>query len=307
MRRTVLPFVLVALAAPGLANAQPHGRQRPAAGAARAAGAASTDRPQETLSLRDARDALHASDVERVILGIDSLTAIGTPEVIPPLVELLRAGPPDRVTDYTVEKLGIIGQPAAIDELEELLQHRRPAVRQATIQALAQIHDPRVRPLIETGLHDSDPEVRGRAARALGEISARPSVPLLFRAFERGVPEAAESIGKLGDGATAVSSDAAWDREDPHTTTHPHTLAMWLGRTPLSVLLRGFEGYLNRNDIPVTVKEQIIIRLEQQASAQVRDFLQRWVASLPAGYRGRDRARAELAIQQIRVPSGGSR
>jgi hypothetical protein len=128
----------------------------------------------------------------------------------------------------------------------------------------------------------------------------------LFHAFERGVPEAAESIGKLGEANTAVSSDAAWDREDPRSTTHPHTLAMWLGRTPLSVLLRGFEGYLNRRDVSVATKEQIIVRLEQQASAQVRDFLQRWVSSLPAGYHGRDRARAELAIQQIHV-AGGSR
>lgn len=298
MRRTALVLALVVSAASGLVHAQ---RRRPA----RATGAAA-DRPPEILSLREAREALSSSDPERVILAIDSLTVIGTPEVVPPIVQLLRSGPPDRITDYAVEKLGIIGQPAAIEELSNLLHHRRPAVRRAAIAALAQIRDERVRPLLESGLHDSDAEVRGQAARALGEIGARASVPLLFRAFERGVPEAAEAIGRLGDASTAVSSDPNHDREDPRTTTHPHTLAMWLGRMPLSVLLRGFERFLNRSDISPAVKEQIIVRLEQQASAQVREFLQRWVSSLPPGYRGRDRARAELAIQQIRVPTGAA-
>jgi HEAT repeat protein len=300
MRRTAIVLALAALsAAPVAAHAQ---RRR---GGARP-GAAATMRPEETLSPREAREALRSDDPERVIAAIDSLTVLGTPDVVPPIVELLRSGPPDRITDYAVEKLGIIGQPAAIEELSNLLHHRRPAVRRAAITALSRIRDDRVRPLIESGLHDSDSEVRGEAAHALGEIGARQSVGLLFRAFERGVPEAAESIGRLGDAATAVSPEAAWDREDPRATTHPHTLAMWLGRMPLSVLLRGFERYLNRSDISPAVKEQIIVRLEQQGSAQVREFLQQWVRSLPAGYRGRDRVRAELAIQQIRVPAGGA-
>ena len=311
MRRTALFLALGAfVAAPGVAHAQ-----RPRAGAARArptaraAGrpnAAADERPQETLSLREAREALHATDPERVIQGVDSLTVLGTAEAIPPLVELLHSGPSDRVTDYTVEKLGIIGQPAAIEELSNTLHHRRSTVRRAAIRALAQIRDDRVRRLIESALHDSDAEVRGEAASALGEIGARQSVGLLFRAFERGVPEAAEAIGRLGESNTAVSTDAAHDREDPRTTQHTHTLAQWLGRSPLSVLLRGFERYLNRNDINAATKEQIIVRLEQQASGQVREFLQRWVTSLPPAYRGRDRARAELAIQQIRVPTGGA-
>ncbi len=301
MHRIAVSLALaLAMSGPGLAHAQ--ARRAPRGGSA----AAGNDRPQETLSLREAVEALHATDPERVIQGVDALTVLGGAQVIPPLVELLRAGPSDRITDYVVEKLGIIGQPAAIEELTNLLHHRRASVRQAAVNALAQIRDDRVRPLVESGLHDSESAVRGQAATALGEIGASQSVELLFHAFERGVPEAAESIGRLGEASTAVSSEATWDHEDPRTTRHRHTLAMWLGRAPLSVLLRGFERYLNRRDVPVAVKEQIVVRLEQQASAQVREFLQRWVSSLPPAYRGRDRARAELAIQQIRVPTGGA-
>jgi HEAT repeat protein len=297
MRRTAFVLALAAISvAPAAAHAQRRSAPRGAA----------TERPQETLSPREAREALRSDDENRVMQGIDALTVIGTPDVVPPILELLRSGPPDSVTDHAVEKLGMIGHPSAIDELANMLHHRRPAARRAAITALSRVRDERVRALIESGLHDSDATVRGAAATALGGIGARQSVPLLMRAFERGVPQAAEAIGRLGDAATAVSSDAAWDREDPRTTSHPRTLAMWLGRMPISVLLDGFKQYLNRRDISPAVKEQIIVRLEQQASAHVREFLQTWVQSLPAGYRGRDRARAELAIQQIRVPAGGA-
>jgi HEAT repeat protein len=303
--RTQIVMISAALSVAMPLSAHGQARRRPPAAAA-ATAAAGNARPQETLSMREAVEALHSNDPDRVIQGVLALTVISSPAVIPPLVELLHSGPPDRVTDEVVAKLGIIGQPAAIEELSNLLHHRRPAVREAAIHSLSQIHDDRVRPLIESGLHDSDHGVRGQAAEALGDIGARQSVGLLFRAFERGVPEAAESIGRLGEASVAVSTNAAWDRDDPRATAHPHTLAMWLGRMPLSVLLRGFERFLNRNDVPVAVKEQIVVRLEQQASAQVRDFLQRWVQSLPAAYHGRDRARAELAVQQIRVPTGGA-
>ncbi len=307
MRRTAFLLAMAALAlAPStvLSQRRPAARGRPPA--ATAAAPAAGAQPQQQLTLAQAREALRTNDVDRVLQAINSLTVIGTADVIPPLVELLRSGPPDRITDAIVEKLGIIGRPEAIEELGSLLHHRRTTVRRGAIRALAQIHDPRVRPLIESGLHDSEGDVRGEAATALGEIGAHQSVTLLFRAFDRGVPDAAESIGRLGEASTAVSPEPAHDREDPATTRRPRTLAMYLGHAPLQVLLRGFEQFLNRRDIPSATKVQIIVRLEQQASAQVRDFLQRWVTNLPGAYRGPDRARAELAIQQIRAPGGGA-
>jgi HEAT repeat protein len=193
MNRFAFTISLALVAAATGANAQARRAPRGGTGAA-----AANERPQETLSLREATEALHSTDPERVIQGVDSLTVLGGAPSVPPLVELLRSGPSDRITDYVVEKLGIIGHPAAIDELSNLLRHRRESVRQAAVQALAQIHDDRVRPLIESALHDSNSQVRGQAAQALGEIGARQSVELLFHAFERGGPEAAVSIGRLG-------------------------------------------------------------------------------------------------------------
>lgn len=310
MRRTAILVTLAALcAAPPLARAQhQRGHNRGQAPAAQGNGGGT----QEQLSLREAREALRSNDPARVRAGIQALTVIGTPEVIPPLVELLHSGPPDEITDYVTEQLGIIGLPQAIEELSNLLHHRRPAVRRGAVRALAQIRgDGRVRPLIESALHDSDAEVRAEAARGLGEIGARQSIPLLFHAFDRGVPDAAEAIGRLGGPEVAVSAEAAHDREDPRTTSHQRTLAMYLGRVPLGVLLRGFERFLNRRDIPVATKQQIIARLEDTASSQARDFLNTWVRNLPSNYRGPDRDRALQAIDRIRpqgsAPAGGSR
>lgn len=306
MSRSLVFSLAAALALVPAVNA--HAQARPAAGRPAAGRPAAGQPQQEVLSVRDAREALRSTDTDRVLQGIDSLTVAGTDDAVSAIVELLRAGPVDRVTNYAVEKLGIIGRPSAIEELSNLTRHRRTAVRRAAYNALAQIRDDRVRPLLEGGLHDSEAEVRAEAAESLGAIGARQSVGLLFRAFERGVPEAAESIGQLADPTVAVSTEAAHDREDPRSTTRRVTLSMWLGRAPLSVLLRGFERFLNRRDVPVNVKVLMITRLEQQASGQVRDFLQRWVAALPAAYRGPDRARAELAIRQISVaPAGGGR
>ncbi|MBK8697423.1 MAG: HEAT repeat domain-containing protein [Deltaproteobacteria bacterium] len=149
---------------------------------------------------------------------------------------LARSGLPDDLLDLVVTKLGILGRPEAIEELGSLMRHRRAAVRQRAVTSLSQIRDERSRPLIESGLRDSDQSVRAEAARALGRINARASLALLQRAFERNIPEAAESIGALGDAAAA-------DR-----------LLESVGRSPLSVLLPGFRRFLDRRDLPDPVK-----------------------------------------------------
>lgn len=279
MRHRNLLVATLALApavlAPGAGGAQP---RRP--------GPNPTAQAQRPLTLREAVQRLQTGTPDDITEGVDALTRIGTPEVIPPLVTLIHSGLPDDLLDHVVAKLGIIARPEAIDVLSSLLHHRRPSVRQRTVEALSHIRDPRVRGLIESGLRDSQAGVRSEAARALATINARPSVELLFRAFERNVPEAAESIGALGDAAMA-------DR-----------LLEGVGHHPLGVLLPGFRRFLDRRDITDPVKIHIIEQLVSRSpTRQVKDFLQEWVRSLPPQNRSRSRARAEVAIRQIRDDS----
>ncbi len=225
---------------------------------------------------------LQSTNSDEVLQGIDALTRLGTPDVVPPLVELVHRGVPDEVLETVVAKLGIIGQPAAIEELSALLRHRRPTVRRAAVEALGQIRDPRTRALVESGLRDSDSTVRGTAATALGSMGARASVELLQRAFERSVPEAAEAIGRLGDPAAATR------------------LLESVGRAQLSVLLPGFRRFLDRRDITDPVKLSIIEQLVSRSpTVQVKRFLQDWLDHLPPGARTPSRTRAELAVRQI--------
>lgn len=286
MRRTTLHLGLSAFAATALVGALASGQPRtplqqtpparnPPVGVANAAVA----RP---LTLAQAVQHLRAASVDEVAQGIDALTRIGTAEVIPPLVELIHTGLADDVLETVVTKFGVIGRPEAIDELATLLHHRRASVRQRALEALAQIHDPRVRPLLESGLRDSEGAVRSEAARDLGATNARPSVELLQRAFERNVPEAAESIGRLGDAA-------AVDR-----------LLEAVGHRPLSVLLPGFRAFLDRRDVLDPAKLRIVEQVVSRSpTVQVRDWLQGWVNSTTSNTAVRARQRAQLAIRQI--------
>ena len=276
-RHSAVFVCLAAIAALAPAPAQP----RPPAPANAAA------RP---LTLREATQRLQSADPDEITEGVDALTRIGTAEAVPPLVTLARSGLPDDLLDLVVTKLGILGRPEAIEELGSLMRHRRAAVRQRAVTSLSQIRDERSRPLIESGLRDSDQSVRAEAARALGRINARASLALLQRAFERNIPEAAESIGALGDAAAA-------DR-----------LLESVGRSPLSVLLPGFRRFLDRRDLPDPVKLRIVEQLVSRSpTTQVKAFLQEWVRELPPADRSRARARAELAIRQINdAPAPGA-
>lgn len=304
MRRTAVMFAAVAALAAAPAA---EGQRRPPQGNRPAGAQAGQNGQNQEMSFREAREAIASNDASRVTEALESIATYPTAESVQLVVDLLRRGNSDSVTDKAIETLGLLARPEAIEELSNLLHHRRVSARVEAVEALQKIQDPRVRGLIESALHDSAPEVRSAAAQALGEIGARQSVQLLFRAFERGVPQAAQAIGRVGSVEDAVSADVAHDNEDPRRTSRRQTLAMWITHAPITVLLAGFEQFLNRRDVPVAVKVKIIERLEQRAtSVAVRDFLQRWVASRPANAsRTPDVERARLAIRQIQ--GGGSR
>jgi HEAT repeat protein len=228
---------------------------------------------------------LRSANPDEVRQAIDLLSVIDRREVIPPLVELLRSGPPDAITDRALEALRGLADPTSIEILSEFTRHRRAGARRRAYQALAAIQDRRVPPLLEQGLRDSDRTVRSTCALALGNIGARGSVEVLFRAFERGVVEAAVALGKLGDARSV-------------TRFHEH-----LGRQPLSVMLSGYEQYLRRADIDEGTKMDIITRLGELSGRAVREFLSQYLATFSQG----DRSRLRQVVQDTlrRIPIEG--
>ncbi len=270
--------VLIVAMLPLDADAQRRRRQQQTGAAA--AGPAPTVRDLDTIAAR-----LSSSDPDQVREAIDLMSVIDNPRVVPHLATLLRSGRSDSVTDRALQALRGLAHPSAIEVLTEFTHHRRPRARRLAFQALSAVHDRRIPALIEQGLRDSDRNVRATCARQLGEIGARGSVDTLFLAFDRGVVEAAISIGKLGS-------------RQAITRYHEH-----LGQMPLSVMLSGYSQFVRRRDIPDTVKIDIIGRLGEISGAMVRVFLQRYLDTLPSrGRAARSRLRTVVIDTLRRIP-----
>lgn len=281
----VFAALAVGALSPSDADAQRRGtpRRRPAADSEQAAeptGPQPTVRDIDTIAAR-----LQSHDADEVREAIDLLSVIDHPSVVPHLAELLRSGRSDEVTDRALLALRGLAHPSAIEVLTEFTHHRRARARRLAYQALAAISDRRVPALLEHGLSDSDRSVRAQCARSLGEIGATGSVDTLFVAFDRGVVEAAISIGKLGN-------RAAIGRFNEH-----------LGHMPLSVMLSGYNEFVRRNDIPDEAKIDIIGRLGDISGDMVRVFLQRYLDTFSSGRAAqRDRVRQVVIETLRRIP-----
>lgn len=244
------------------------------------AGAQQARRPTQT-EIRDAIAKLQSENLDEVRDAIQFLGVSESPTAVEPLVTLLRSGPADIYTEAIVEALGSLARPQALPVLLDYLRHRRVNVRTKVVDAIASVHDPRVRPALEQALRDSDSRVRGAAALALGRTAATASLPILFRAFERGVPEAAVAIGQLGN---AQSSEQ---------------LLAYLGQRPLPLLLPGFKEFLGRRDFPEPAKLHVVEKLLELSGPQVKRFLITYVGTLPENDHSRVRQAAEEAIRRI--------
>lgn len=283
--RLLLSLVALALVAPVSASAQRRNppQEQPAEEPAG---------PQPTVADVDEIAArLNSTNADDVREAIDLLSVIDHPSVVPHLATLLRSGRSDEVTDRALTALQGLAHPSSIDVLVEFTHHRRARARRLAYEALAAIQDRRIPPLLEQGLRDSDRTVRGNAARSLGDIGARGSVDTLFVAFDRGVVEAAISIGKLGNQASLTRYNE------------------YLGRMPLSVMLSGYGEYLRRNDIPDEVKIDVIGRLGEVSGPLVRAFLQRYLDTFPTTGRAAQRNRVRTVVIDTlrRIPGNAIR
>lgn len=287
MRITTI-FILLGMSSLGLAAdfVMPHRAD------AQRAGRASGDRSDPSAPLPRISDSpeilerLRSANADETRMALDELVILDRSEAVAPIAELLRQGQPDVITDHALESLKRIAEPASLDVLTEFTRHRRPGARRRAYEALSEIRDRRVRVLLEQGLRDSDRSVRAEVADALGRIGARDSVDLLFRAFERGVIEAAPAIGRLGDEASVTRFTG------------------YLGRQPLSVMLEGYGEFLHRTDIAEATKIEIVMRLGEVSGRMVRQFMQHEMTQLQDAERSaRRRAPSPLLMRISEVLS----
>ncbi len=214
------------------------------------------------IRLNEAVRMLDAQSADEVRLAIEALGTNGTSRAVAPLSARIRRGLPAELLDLAIETLGVIAHRDAGPVLFQLVTHRREAVRLSAVNAIVACRPRGADAALTTALSDSDPRVRAAAALGLGQLGARGSIDDLFHAFERGVLESATAIGQLADGAGA------------------NRLLDHLGRVPFDGIAPGINELIARRDVAERVKLEIVGRLAELATPEVRQYLQELVESL---------------------------
>jgi HEAT repeat protein len=234
-------------------------------------------------SFAEAKRQLSARDAETVRAGIEGLGLYGRPRAVQPLAERIRQGLPPELLDAALDTLMVLGHASAGPVLFELAAHRRPPVRAKAIAAIVSCRPRGAERALAEALSDVDARVRGAAALGLGQLDATEQADRLFFALERGVLEAAPALGRIAKGDQV------------------ERLLTFLGEIPFDTLSPALAEVLTRDDVSRSAKLGVIARLQELATAEVKAFLQDFLASLPPSTRGRDpiRRAAEDAILRI--------
>ncbi len=238
----------------GLASAQRRSRVRaPEPTDATEAGA---------VSLEEAAIMLSSSSGDEVRSAVEALGIDGSPAAVDVLAARIRRGLPADLLDAAMETLAVVARPETTPLLMELLHHRRATVRAKAAAALAIARGPGTEQALAAALGDLDAQVRAAAAIALGQAGTAASSERLFLAFDRGVPEAAATIARIG-------SPADIDR-----------LTQYLGRQAFSLVVEALREALHRSTTPERTKLEIIGRIGELATPEAKRFLTEYAATL---------------------------
>jgi hypothetical protein len=110
---------------------------------------------------------------------------------------LLARGASAGVLVAALEAEGKLAVPASSDAVAPYVAHRKPEIRRAAAQALAQTGGPVAVAALRRALAGPDPGVRGIAATGLGTLGAKEAVDDLFNVLSHDTHEAALSIALL--------------------------------------------------------------------------------------------------------------
>jgi HEAT repeat protein len=217
--------------------------------------------PQTKSALENAKRLLASSKRPEVEAGIQSLGLLGTKEAVEPLAARIRAGLPPELLDAAILTLMALSQPSAGPVLYELCAHRRSQVRLRAVEAIVATRPPGAEHALVTALSDGDPAVRSAAATGLGELGASGALEKLFLALDRGNLEASGAIGK------AIAPGDV------------RRLVNYLGQVPFHHLGPALAQVLERSDVAESAKLDIITRLEEVGTAEVKGYLGDLVSS----------------------------
>jgi hypothetical protein len=240
---------------------------------------------------------LRAGSPEELRSAMEDVRLAGTSasSAAPALATRLQRGLPPELAELALVTLLEIepkaaDAPAVAEAVSPYAVHRTLSLRRGAVKLLARVGTSSAVPALRKALSDPDPMVRSLAASGLGRARGKQAVGDLFLALERGVSEAAASIGQL-------CSAAECER-----------LSAKLGVLPFEVVTSGLEQLLARPpaEVPDDVKVDAIGRVRDLKTPGAAEFLRGLKArasSQPAALTPRVRMELDRALAALGVGS----
>ena len=219
----------------------------------------------QEMRFEEAVELLGSDDADSIRLALETLATKGETRAIAPIAERIRGGLPPDLADAAVMALGALGKPQAGPVLFELLSHRRASMRQAAVEAIATTTPRGAGEALVRTLSDPEPDVRSAAAIALGQVGHREGVDALFAALDHDVFAAGAALGQL-------VTPAQMDR-----------LFAYVGRLPFDVLTPALNEVFARDDFATPAKVELVGRLAELATPEVKAYLTELAEVMPAG------------------------
>jgi hypothetical protein len=233
---------------------------------------------------------LKSGDPARIQSALDDVRMAGKggAPAVPAIVGLLEQGLSLPLTQAAIDTLGDTESQAASTILALYARHRALPVRKAAVQALAKTRGPAAVKALRAALSDPEPAIRGLSASSLGGLKAHDTLGDLFRAIDRGVPEAAVSIGEL-----CVGEECS-------------RLTGKLGALPFEVVTSGLDQVLFRppSEVDDELKVKIIERVRDVGTGPCNRFLKEVQGRLRAGVSPKVKQAVDAAVQATNMSPG---
>ena len=223
------------------------------------------------IDAKEANEAFKGSDAAKIESTLGTIRVAGKDGGGKPftgaIVARLKSGLSKSLVVKALDTLADLEDQAGAEAGEMYLAHRDGEVRQAAVRCLGGSKGPVAVKGLQNALTDADGRVRGLAATLLGGTKSADAVPMLVVALDKGVNEAAVSIGQL---CTAAPGDKSCD-----------VLLERMKSKPFDVISSGLGQMLARKDISDDAKKKVITAVRELASQKAREFLVEIKASWP--------------------------
>jgi len=208
------------------------------------------------------RAELHDQSEAKAVEAAQKIAEDPSPQAVDAILDELALGAPPKVEAELIAGLATRKDPRTIDVLSHYAQNRNSLLRKRAVNALAQIQDPRITPLLVAALSDGVADVRAAGARALANRKERsPQVEdALVKLLAHKDEAAVTALGILGGPGTA------------------RRLGELFGQIPDGLIANTFSELLNRPDFgPDPLRVEVIKAVGKltgpESTAALKDYI----------------------------------